>query len=170
MTTSPHSHSVEVWRFRVNCWLHSGTRIEVSVCHSQWPLSKLSAVSASTTGLKSLAHWGWAVRSWQVTRKLMTSLRFRTPTSSWQHPCVLLYIQTVQGWCRCRLSVAFRYVCIFLGKVGQHDKKMERPLSAATSQALSYWWGDCVCQLFCSQANVLMLKNVIICQDDVQSC
>lgn len=78
-------------------WFHSGTRIEVSVCPSQWPLSKLSAVSASRTGIKSLAHWGWAVRSWQVTRKLMTSLRFRTPTSSWQHPCVPHYIQIVRG-------------------------------------------------------------------------
>lgn len=92
-------------------WFHSGTRIEVSVCPPQWPLSKLSAVSASRTGIKSLAHWGWAVRSWQVTRKLMTSLRFRTPTSSWQHLCVLHYIQIVQGYKKKMIKC---YLCLHL--------------------------------------------------------
>lgn len=46
--------------------------------------------------------------------------------------------------------------------MGQHDKKMERQLFAASSQTLSYWWGQCICQLFCSQAHFFAFENLII--------
>lgn len=62
-----------------------------TVCSLQWPLSKLSAVSASRAGRKSSALLGWPVRSWRATQRLMTSLRFRTPTSSWPRPWVTLH-------------------------------------------------------------------------------
>ena len=48
-------------------------------------------------------------------------------------------------------------ICLFPpGKMGQHDKKMERQLSVAASQAVPYRRGQCVCQMFCSQAHFSM--------------
>lgn len=106
-----------------------------TLCSCQWPLSKLSAASALRAGRRSLALWDWAVRSWRATQRSTTSLRFRTPTSSWPRLCVtpctswLNKHNKYEGRAKIRIRTKiwsftwFDHVVylFFLGKMGQHD-------------------------------------------------